>query len=46
MAWLGTQITVCDLDQSVLEANGLWSGLRVMTAKELMLLNCGVEEDS
>ena len=48
MAWSGIQVTVCELDQSVLqmEANGLCSGLRVMTAKELMLLNCGVGEDS
>ena len=48
MAWSGILITVCELDQSVLqmEANGLWSGLRVMTTKELMLLNCGIGEDS
>ena len=48
MAWSGVQVTVYELDQSVLqiEANALCSGLRVMTAKELMLLNCGVGEDS
>ena len=42
MAWSGVQVTVYELDQSVLqiEANALCSGLRVMTAKELMLLNC------